>query len=116
MSGHAAGMAAEQASCKAQRRIGSPKSPRCETRGLGRLKTSGGAQCVCVLCDTDLLVCTESKCLHLCTVVKVQKAECTVQTNERSLARSDRARGEKERSVIRIMFLMVDTYIGPWGP
>ena len=106
MSGHAAGMAAEQASCKAQRRIGSPKSPRCETRGLGRLKTSGGAQCVCVLCDTDLLVCTESKCLHLCTVVKVQKAECTVQTNERSLARSDRARGEKERSVIRIMFLI----------
>ena len=36
-------------------------------------------------------------------------------TNERSLARSDRARGEKERSVIRIMFLMVDTYIGPSG-
>ena len=46
-------------------------------------------------------------------VVKVQKEK---QTNERSLARSDRARGEKERSVIRIMFLMVDTYIGPWGP
>ena len=47
-------------------------------------------------------------------VVKVQK-ENEKQTNERSLARSDRARGEKERSVIRIMFLMVDTYIGPSG-